>query len=299
MRQNRRIFLIIIVVMSCGNIAGQSNFDNEDTLTSRFPTVGAYLWCDYGQYRNEIFLDFAKKNGVSEIYLAQRDVDYPKFENDSLKTVNCYFAKTKYFLEMMHKRNLKTFLLIGSQKDSIEHFKSELINISEKIKRAIEYNKQVPDSLKFAGIHLDIEFSNIKDDTTTQYQLFSEWIVQSCGEYRKHIKMDFSIVLYNQKVKYKEDSTELYKVVINEGDRTFIQRYRNNADSIFDYVEPMIKYAASQNKAIIYTIQPKDFKGGYKHMYKQMSLLYDKTTYENIGIAIHTLTSWFIKAAEE
>ena len=293
-----RQILLILVMMICGRATGQGlfaeqcRFDNEEILDSKFPTVGVYFWCDYGQYRNEIFLDFAEKNDVSEIYLAQRDLDYRKSEID-------YFEKTKYFLGMAHKRNLKTFLLLGSQKNTIPDFESDLKNISKKIYRAIKYNNQVPDSLKFAGIHLDIEFSNIPDNAKAS-QLFSDWIVQSCNKYGKKIKMDFSIVKYTRKVTYKEDSIELYKVVINEGDRTFIQSYhRNNADSIYKYVKPFFEYAAPKNKTIVYTIQPIDFKGGYNHMYTQMDSLYNITGYKNTGIAIHTLTSWFIKAAKE
>ena len=294
MRQYMRIFLIVIVIIVCGKAVGQGIFDNEEMLKSKFPTVGAYFWCDYGEYRNEIFFDFAIKNGISEIYLAQRDVDYPKSENE-------YFAKTKYFLEMANKRNLNIYLLLGCQSNSKEAFESDLKKISTKIQRAICYNNQAPDSLKFAGIHLDIEFDKIKCDTTI-YQPFSDWIEQSCGQYGKHIKMDFSIVKYTHKVNYKGQSVELYKVVIDEGDRTFIQRYRNNADSIFDYVKPFIEYAAPKNKTIVYTIQPSDFKGGYIQMYDQMKRLYDMTeckNTQNTGIAIHTLTGWFIKAAKE
>ena len=297
-----RKILIAIVMMVCGRASGQGISDKEEMLISTFPTVGAYFWCDYGKHRNEIFFDFAEKNKVTEIYLAQRDIDYKTPDID-------YFEKTKYFLEMAHKRNLKVFLLLGSQSDTITVFKLDLEKISTKIEQAIDYNKQVPDSLKFAGIHLDIEFDKIKDDE--KYEIFSEWIVQSGRQYRKHIKMDFSIVKYTYKdkvdcieryreVEYDGKMVELYKVVINEGDRTFIQSYhRNNACSISDYVRPFIEYAAPKNKTIIYTIQPIDFKGGYKQMYKQMELLYNMTEYKNTGIAIHTLTSWFIKAAEE
>ena len=293
-----RTLFIVIIMMVCERTAGQGSFDKEDSLKSKFPTVGAYFWCDYGEYRNKIFLDFAKDNGVAEIYLAQRKEDYEKYGFD-------YYQKTKYFLEMTHKRSLKVFLLLGCQSKTIEDFKSDIHDISTKIQRAIDYNNQAPDSLRFAGIHLDIEFSKIKNDSI--YQLFSDWIVDACREYRKYIKMDFSIVKYTYgiggrdvEVKYDGKAVELYKVAINEGDRTFVQSYhRDNAYSIYKDVEPFIKYAAPKNKTIIYTLQPSDFKGGYKQMYYQMERLYDTTDYKNTGIAIHMLTNWFIKAAEE
>ena len=294
-----RTLFIVIIMMVNGRAVGQGIFDKEEMLKSEFPTVGAYCWCDYGEYRNEIFLDFAMKKGITEIYLAQRDIDYQKYNFD-------YIQKTKYFIEMAHKRNLKVFLLLGCQSKTIEKFKSDVDSISAKIQRAIDYNNKVPDNLRFAGIHLDIEFSKINNDSI--YQLFSDWIVHSCKQYRNQIKMDFSIVKYPAKagsvtryreVEYDGKTVELHNVVINEGDRTFIQSYRNDANLIFDYVNEVIEYAAPKNKTIIYTIQPTDFKGGYKQMYGHMKRLYYMTKYKNTGIAIHTLTSWFIKAAEE
>ena len=291
---NFKIFFAGIAVMICGKIVGQEsaygNFDKEKMLNSKFSTVGAYLWCDFGQLRNEAFFDFAKKNGVSEIYLSQREIDYKDFD---------FFEKTKYFLEMAHKRNLKVFRLLGSQKRTIEDFKSDITDICKKIQQTIDYNKQVPDSIKFAGIHLDVEFDSIKDDT--KYQIFSDCAVQLCEQYGNQIQMDFSIVKYNSTVMYKGQPTAVYKVIINEAERTFIQSYKNNADSIFEYVKPFIEYAGTTAKkgTIVYTIRPKQFTKGYLYMNDQLKRLYDMTEYKNTGLAIHTLNNWFSKADYE
>ena len=300
-----KFFLAVVAVIICSKVAGQGKYDKEEMLNSEFPVIGAYLWCDFGQFRNEAFFDFAKMNGVTEIYLAQRLVDYYKKDNSNnyYYDSSYYFEKTKYFLEMAHKRGFKVFRLLGSQRETIKYFKLDIIDIGEKIQQTIDYNKKVPDSLKFAGIHLDIEFSKIKDDPNYQrYQIFADSAVRLCEQYGKQIKIDFSIIQYHTPVKYKKDSTALYKVIIDIADRTFVQSYnynkypKYNADTIFKIVEPLIEYAEPKNKTIIYTIRPEEFPDGYIKMNEQLKRLYDITKYKNTGLAIHTLSNWFSKA---
>jgi len=241
--------------------------------------IGTYLWRVPSNISNEIF-DFCQKNRVSEIYIAQNEANFPK---------NNYSELTENIVAEANRRNIKIFRIIGANYFSIEKMIGDSIKIDEQIEQCIKYNAGVPDSLKLAGINFDFEFGEIKD--TARYQAYADCVVRICSKYRGKIQLDFFIANYLLPVKYHGKQVNLYKLVIDEADRTFIQSYKPSAEEMYEYARLFIEYAKKKNKTIIYGAETRCYSNS-NEMQRQIQRLQEMNDYSNTGLQIHTLSNW-------
>jgi len=286
--KNKLLLLLLCNMIAVLGFAQSANGEGFN-LKNKFKTLGTYLWVADGKICNA-YLDFAEKNGVNEIYIFQ---DCANFETPK------YTEKTKSIVSNANKRNIKIFRLISFGK--IDNFDSITPKLDFQINQTIEYNRSVPDSLKLAGINFDLEM--LADSTGNHaarpelYQEFADYVDSAIRKFKDkfiehQIQIDFFIGKYDSIVNYRGEKMALFKVFVDEGERTFIQSNKKTAVEQIKYGENIVKYAKEKNKTIIYGTYTCDYPN-QEEMYKQLEQMYKKMEHSHTGMQIHTLSGWY------
>lgn len=238
-------------------------------------TLGVWWW---DNRLDNSYLDFAKQNGVNEIYYYTSTFD----------------EKNKNFIKLANENNIDVFWLTGEYTwiDNKESFFDEL-------NKYIEF--QNSSKYKFAGVHLDVEphqnpsFEENREEILIN---FVNFIYNTVNLY-ENINFDIDIPFWlDDVITFNNETKETYKFLIDFADRTFIMSYRDNAQNIYNVAKEELDYANLNNKKIFLGVETGNeedivtFKEeGKTFMYNELYKL-NTMINSNFGLSIHHIKTW-------
>lgn len=241
-------------------------------------TFGVWCWQSGATLEN---LNFAKSQGVNEIYYSAKDFN----------------KETSTFIKNAKVKGMKTFYLFGD-KDYV--FNYELA--TDKIDLYLEFNKT--SKYKFSGLHLDVEphqFDDFNEKRDYYAQKYVDFVYFLRSAYPT-LHLDFDIPFWlDNKVTLNGQETEGYKALIDLATRVFVMSYRDSAESIYSISKEELSYAKEKKKSIVLGVETKDlgteqnyvtfYCEGRARLKNELKKL-DKLIDCDYGISVHHLKSW-------
>jgi hypothetical protein len=294
------LFALIVVLSTSCNNRNQSNKNIAHEPVNKNAFLGVWWW--EGFRLDSSYFEFAKENGVSEIY----------FYTMELSSADFVFTeeiskKTAAFIAEASENNIKVYLLCGRWEwlhRGNRTFDRLMCNFNK-------YQTTHPENERFAGVHIDIEPKAMARDTEisldTCFQLYWNFVVRVCEEYGR---MDFDIGHWygEQKIEYNGETVPLDQAMISVVDRVFVMAYFDTAEKMFDTSTEELEYAKSLNKSIAigaetqgFSCLPPDlrqsqrityFEEGKEYMYKELNKLSQLAGYDKMGISINSIKHW-------
>ena len=240
-------------------------------------TFGVWCWQSGATLEN---LNFAKSQGVNEIYYSAKDFN----------------KETSTFIKNAKVKGMKTFYLFGD-KDYV--FNYELA--TDKIDLYLEFNKT--SKYKFSGLHLDVEphqFDDFNEKRDYYAQKYVDFVYFLRSAYPT-LHLDFDIPFWlDNKVTLNGQETEGYKALIDLATRVFVMSYRDSAESIYSISKEELSYAKEKKKSIVLGVETKDlgteqnyvtfYCEGRARLKNELKKL-DKLIDCDYGISVHHLKS--------
>jgi len=289
------ISIYLLLLASMLFLVSFQPYDNQEIQTKTFyrstDVLGVWWWW-VNPREIDSHLNFAAEKGINEIYYYTIRFD----------------RNTGAFVERAYNRGIKVFLLLDDYNYIFD--RPSFIRL---IVKFMEYQRNAPENRKFTGLHFDLEphqhpeFDNNAAAFLQRYMNFVYWV---CNTYRTILErstpgiiIDFDITeWYRMNISYKEDLIPLYRALILEADRVFIMAYRDSAQSTFESAKQELDFARSLNKQIILGVETgrwdedpsiSYYEKGVDYFYEQLELLPNLVNYNNLGLSIHHMTSWF------
>ncbi len=268
-------FMPIILLLMLFSVAVLINVTKPITSLN-YNTIGVWWW---NNKLDSTYLDFAQKNGVSEIYY------YTSSFND----------KTQNFIQNAKTKDIRVYWLTGEY-EWIEDNDS----LYQKLDEFILY--QTENENIFDGVHFDIEphqHPQFEDKRTEILLKFVQLIINLRIKY-PNLYLEYDIPCWlDDKLEINGQKMEAYKYIINNADRVTLMSYRDSSEAIYNFAKDEIEYAKSLNKTINLAVETQDvgedivsfFEEGNKYMLSELNKL-KKAIPENFGIAIHHIVSW-------
>lgn len=240
-------------------------------------TLGVWWWnLDY-----EPYLQFAKNNGVTEIYYCDSRFD----EN------------TASFIEKANKQGMKVFWLDGDYR-----WLRDDSALTNKIERYLIFQQSNPKH-NFVGIHLDIEPHQDPAFSTERELLVTDLVelVHKLSQKYPTVKFDYDIPFWlDDEITFNNETLPAYAHIIKRADRTFIMSYRDTAEAIYNTAKDEAEYAVSVDKTLVLGVETYSEEGdavsfmeeGKNYMYAELEKLRALAP-ENFGISVHHIKTWY------
>ncbi len=226
------------------------------------------------------YLDFAKQNDVTEIYL------YASSFNEKIATL-IKNAKTK---------NIKVYWLAGKY-EWIENYSL----LETKLNEYLAFQEQYNDL--FSGIHFDIEPHQHPEFETKREEILYKFI-----DLTYNLKQDYSNIYIEYDIpcwlddiiSYNGQNKKTFEYIFDNANAITLMSYRDSAQKIYDFAKDEINYAKSTNKKINLGVETQDvkddnvtfFEEGKKYLKQEINILRNIIP-TNYGIAIHHIESWY------
>jgi len=284
----------ILLFMGCSTLVNVKHVSAPDSVRdtenlmptdNKFAVLGTWWWWVDSRNRAK-YLDFAAKNGINEIYY---------------HTTN-FSNQTAAVIEQARDKGIRVYYL-----EDDYNFIWDRKAFGRMMERYFAYQNSVPEKQKFAGLHLDIEpqeHPEFGKNAESFLQNYLDFIVWVCSAYKTNaVTVDLDIAWwFDDVLDYRGKKTELYKALINEADRVFVMSYKDTAAKIFDIAKEEISYAKRLHKQIVLGVETDRvdeeddisyFGKDTAYFYGQLGELKNLVDYDNCGLAIHHISSWF------
>ena len=241
------------------------------------PILGVWWWDDELDYS---YLDFAKKNYITEIYLCTS-----KFNNS-----------TNEFIKHANEKNIKVFWLAGEY---------QWIENNDLLKKQIEkflYYQNKFENI-FSGIHLDIEPHQHDQFKNKRTELITKFVnlVYSIRQEYPNIWIEYDLPFWlHDEILLNGQTKPAYEHILDNSNRVTLMSYRDTFEKIYEVSKEEIEYAIKTNKIINLGVATKSNEGDNvsfqeegKEVMKQEIEKLRKIIPNNFGIAIHHIKSWF------
>jgi hypothetical protein len=247
--------------------------------------VGVWWWEDELCARPE-YLDFAKSNGVNEIYLC----------------TNNFNGTTADFIRSARGKGIAVYLLTGEYQYIYGSYGRG--GFDALMVRYLAYQSTAAAAERFSGVHLDVEphqDPNFDTDRTAIMERYLNFVVSVCAEY-KDTKFDFDIPFwFDDIVEYGGQRIPLYAAVISASHRVFVMSYRDTAAEMWNVGKEEVAFAKENGRRIFLCASADSAEGdrmGYSEegrdfMTAEMGKLKDMADYDGLGIAIHHIKIWY------
>ncbi len=240
-------------------------------------TVGVWWWDDKADDR---YLEFAKNNGVDEIYYCDYSMD----------------KDTSKFVEKAKQKGMKVFALWGECEWVLD--KSGFDRLMNKYE---EYQQNYP-AAAFEGVHLDVEphqLDEFDDDRPEIMKKYVEFVTLVVSE-NEGVKFDFDIPFWAHDIVEVDGKTKpVYAHVIDNANRAFVMSYRDTAEQIVDIAKEELVYAKNNNKTIALGVEMTSNEGdkvsfqeeSKQVLYSEISKL-DELVDIDYVLSVHHIKTW-------
>ena len=245
---------------------------------SQSQTLGVWWW---DNRLDTSYLDFAKENGVTEIYY------YTSSFNE----------KTNEFIKQANKRNMKVFWLDGDYR-WIET--PELLN--EDIAKYLKYQETYEN--KFSGMHLDIEPHQDPNFEAKRETMLYKFITLTYNLKIQYpdIWIEYDIPIWlNDNIEFRRQTKPTYAHIIDNASAVTLMSYRDTSERIYDSAKDEIEYAISVGKKLNLGVETGEqhsetfvsfYEEGKRYMYEEIEKVRQQIP-KNFGIAIHHIYDWY------
>jgi hypothetical protein len=249
-------------------------------------------WWNTDLIQDPRYFNFAVKNHVDEIYLARPAL-----------VVEDFGSEIKAFIENAKKRGIKVYLLLGA--GYINYDDDELMRIA--LLKYKEYQKSVPESQRYDGLHLDIEFQgdpvwSVEADRDRLRQEYLDLMLRFRSEIPGKIDIDIPFFWFDPVVSYNGEEKPLYEILMDTVDRVFVMSYRDTAESMYETAMEIVECARRKDKPIMLGALAREvpeatnvsyFEEGNRGLYEQLKALKAIVNYPKAGVAIHHIQTWY------
>jgi len=283
------IIMVILICISSFFLIKKKNNPSNNTNNSNKPnssnTAQSYnfgTWWWDNELDTDTYLSYAIKNNVTEIYFCDWNFD----EN------------TTKFLTKCNENNIKVYLLDGHYKWLTNDIKRE--KLFEKLNNFLNYQNN--NSIKFAGVHLDIEPHQDPNFDINRYDLIYKLIelMHNLDEKYPDIEFHYDIPFWlNDEIAFNDENKPAYKHIIDIADKVTIMSYRDSAEKIYSVAKEEIEYAKSINKQLNLSVETSENEDNITFFEEGKTILNTelekirKQIPENFGISIHHIKSWY------
>ncbi len=275
----KKILLVIVVIgifvlsFYCINSFTKQN----STKTNNTQTLGVWWW---DNRIDSSYLDFAKQNDVTEIYL------YASSFNEKISTI----------IKNAQTKNIKVYWLAGKY-EWIENYSL----IETKLKEYLAFQKQYNNL--FSGIHFDIEPHQHPEFETKREEILYKFIdlTYNLKQNYSNTYIEYDIPCWlDDIISYNGQNKKTFEYIIDNASAITLMSYRDSAQKIYDFAKDEINYAKSINKKINLGVETQDvdddnvtfFEEGKTYLKQELNKLRNLIP-KNYGIAIHYIESWY------
>ena len=272
--------LIILSVVSVVFIFRKDNENNNPPSKDVSKDIMGVWWWN-SHLDSDIYLTFAKENGINEIYYCSSE----------------FGEETSSFIDSANKFGIDVYWLQGEYQ-----WLDDATPFLNKIEKYRKYQIDYPNS-KFSGIHLDIEphqnpdFQNSRGDLILKLIELADLLKENYDD----ISFDYDIPFWlDDVITYKNVCCQAYKHIIDIADRVFVMSYRDSADSIIDIASEELDYAESIGKKIILSVECSSEEGDKvsfaeegRIALKEELIKLQQILKEKIGLSVHHIKSWY------
>lgn len=272
---------------------------------------------------DETLLDFAYKQGVTEIFLNQHVVSWANYPSGAFGVNGQRYGlnPTRAFIRMASERDIRVYMYLGNDGNWLAGGG----NFDAIIFGMISYQNQVEDDEKFAGLHFNIEphqQSDFHQNRNMWQQLKIDFVENVVDTYGKYFPIDWTIPFWwnrdegNPNQYGQTDlvthrnvpNIPLYRAIMHESNRIAVMAYRNTAENMTNISSEVLQYAKILDipvilmGTIIYSGGGANNQfaeaGNAEMMYQLSRLQYVvNQNFGNIKIipAIHHIVTWYSK----
>lgn len=269
------VISVAILLVTAGAVAGIILLSSPSDQAKTRPVLGVWWW---DNRLDSSYLDFAKENGVTEIY--------------------CYYSsfskKTTDFISAANSEDIEVLWLAGKY-EWVEDYPS----LKAKVEEYCSF--QASSQSKFAGIHLDIEPHQHPDFEDKREELITKYIELTFSLKRDFpdLRIEYDIPFWlDDEVTVNGETKPAHRFVIDNSYRVTVMSYRDSAEKILDCAEEEINYAKSQGKPLNLSVETGEnedivtfYEEGNSFMMNQLSIVRSAIP-NNFGIAIHHIEDW-------
>ncbi len=248
---------------------------NENTIDVK-PITGVWWW---DNRLDDSYLDFACKNGVTEIYY------YASSFTDKLGD----------FIGKANDKNVRVYWLCGKY-EWIE----DPDTLYGKIDEFLEFQSE--SEHKFSGIHFDIEPHQHPDFDSERDRLitaFAELAISIKVKY-PNISTAYDIPFWlHDEITINGVIKPAYAFIIDNANSVTVMSYRDSAEAVYECAREETEYAVAVGKTLnlgVETSENEDdivtfYEEGAEYMNDQISEL-RKILPKNFGVAVHHIRTW-------
>ena len=274
----KKVPFILVCISILFVVAIITLFTINKLNNSQSQTLGVWWW---DNRLDTSYLDFAKENGVTEIYY------YTSSFNE----------KTNEFIKQANKRNMKVFWLDGDYR-WIET--PELLN--EDIAKYLKYQETYEN--KFSGMHLDIEPHQDPNFEAKRETMLYKFITLTYNLKIQYpdIWIEYDIPIWlNDNIEFRRQTKPTYAHIIDNASAVTLMSYRDTSERIYDSAKDEIEYAISVGKKLNLGVETGEqhsetfvsfYEEGKRYMYEEIEKVRQQIP-KNFGIAIHHIYDWY------
>lgn len=271
------VAVILLITILIGTVAGfvlyATASENDDPHSKSL--LGVWWW---DNRLDSSYLDFAKENGVTEIY--------------------CYYSsfnqKTSDFIRSAAEKDIDVLWLAGKY-EWIEDYGA----LKDKI---VEYMLfQQSSDHKFKGVHLDIEPHLHPDFEEKRVELITAFVnlTFSLKNDFPDLRIEYDIPFWlDDEVTANGITKPAYQFVIDNASRVTVMSYRDSAQKILDCAKEETEYAVHVGKPLNLSAETGEnedvvtfFEEGNEFMLHELSLVRQSLP-DGFGIAVHHIKDW-------
>lgn len=271
-------------------------------------------WWSVDNLADLSYLDFAKEQGITEIYLNQHHLSVvnPNGIFGPIGTAEVVIP-TKEFIEEASARGIAVYLLLSNTGSWLyEEYRQHFHHIMTGF---LAYQQLVHEDARFAGLHFNVEPNQLEKDCGTRFwtegyatqsrlmQQLIDFAVMATDEYGKFTTIDWATGFWwqNFTVDYRGEEMPLHQALILESDTTFVMSFRNTAEGMVEVARDHLDFAQEVGKDIFLGANIASTEGleidqfyhlGRAHLDEQLALIYSLHPYEHIHLVIHEISRW-------
>ncbi len=273
------VIIISIVMLLAISIVFIFRKDESVDDAKNKDVLGVWWWND--KLDTDLYLTFAKENGVNEIYYCSSE----------------FGEETSAFINSANQLGMKVYWLQGEYE-----WLDDSTSLLNKIEKYRKYQMDYPNT-KFSGIHLDIEPHQNPDFKSRREDLILKLVelADLLNKTYEDISFDYDIPFwFDDNISFNNLSRPAYKHIIDIADRVFVMSYRDSMESIIDIASEELDYAQSLGKKLILSVECSSNEGDKVSFAEEgRSLLQEelgkikKMYNDSVGFAIHHIKSLY------
>lgn len=302
---------ILLMIMRIGQrILLPKNGQNEN-FTPVTDRLGVWWW-QTDNLDDWSYLDFARDNGVTEIYLNQHHLSIVNpsgtFGPYGVETV---VMPTQNFIQAASERGIDVYLLLSNTGTWL----IDDARFHQIMKGFFAYQQLANDNQQFSGIHFNIEPNQMTMTDGSRYwdlghekqqelmQKLINFAVAATDKYGSYTTFDWATGFWWQNfyVNYRDTTIPLHHALIIEAQTTYVMSFRNTACRMVNVAQDHLEFANRIGQPIFLganiisnsaSENEQFYQLGRNYFHQQMQQLLACAAEHEFHLVIHDITRW-------